>query len=221
MAVELHLPDLPQVPMALGAGARRRSWRLRDIVSSYLPLLLMALLALGSWWLVKNSPQPQKSREGEPVRSTPDYTMSGFVLERFEPNGRLKVRLEGAVMRHYPDVDRIEIDELKMHAYAPDGRVTEAKSKSALSNGDGSEVQLLGAAQVQSTDIKGVKMLISSEFLHVYTVTEKLRTHLPVLVQRAGSELRAGGLSYDHGAGKMEMTGAQRASFPPRVPGKP
>ena len=224
MAVELHLPDLPEVAISIGAAHARPARlslgaRLRDVISSYLPLLLMALLGLGSWWLVKNKPQPLMAREGEPVRTKPDYTMSRFVLERFEPTGRLKVRMEGAVMRHYPDTDRIEIDELSLRAYAPDGRITVAQSRHALSNGDGSEVQLLGAARLESTDAKGVLMVISSEFLHLYTVSEKLRTHLPVLVQRAGAELRAGGLVYDHAAGRLDMTGAQRASFPPRVAG--
>ena len=230
MSVELHLPDLPEVPISLGAApgikaapAPRRSLalRLRDVLSSYLPLLLMALLASGSWWLVKNTPQPLKAREGEPVRSEPDYTMTKFVLERFTPAGKLKVRLEGAVMRHYPDTDRIEIDELALRAIAPDGRVTVATSRRALSNGDGSEVQLSGAARVESIDIKGQPLTVSSEFLHLYTVSERLRTNQPVLVQRGGAEMRAGGMSYDHALGRIEMSGTQRASFPPRVQGRP
>ena len=74
MSVELHLPDLPEVPISLGAmvgKAPRQSiaTRLHEGLSSYLPLLLMALLALGSWWLVKNTPQAPKSRDGEPVRT--------------------------------------------------------------------------------------------------------------------------------------------------------
>ena len=221
MTVELHLPDLPEVPISLGTvvgKAPRQSiaTQLRDGLSSYLPLLLMALLALGSWWLVKNTPQALKSRDGEPARSEPDYTMSGFVLERFEPGGRLKVRLEGAVMRHFPDTDRVEIEELSLRAYAPDGRITVAHSRRALSNGDGSEVQLLGAARLTSTDLAGQALTIRSEFLHLYAVSEKLRTHLPVVVQRAGAELHASGLLYDHALGRLDMLGTQRATFTPR-----
>ena len=223
MTVELHLPDLPEVSISLGAVASKAprqsvATRLRDGLSSYLPLLLMARLALGSWWLVKNAPQALKSRDGEPVRSEPDYTMSDFVLERFEPDGRLKTRLEGALMRHFPDTDRVEIDELSLRAYAPDGRITVAHARRALSNGDGSEVQLLGAARLTSTDLAGQALTISSEFLHLYTVSEKLRTHLPVVVQRAGTELHAGGLLYDHALGRLDMLGAQRATFAPRNP---
>ena len=220
MPVEVHLPDLPEVPISIGAPAAPRPklrWhlRLRDALSSYLPLLLMALLALGSWWLVKNVPPPLKPRVEAPLRSDPDYTMSKFVLERFEPHGRLKVRIEGEQMRHYPDTDRIEIDQLELRAFAPDGRVTVARARRALSNGDGSEVQLMGQARVHSVDAKGVPLVVASEFLHVFTVTERLRTHLPVTVQRAGAELRAAGLDYEHAAGRLELQGPQRAVFPP------
>jgi lipopolysaccharide export system protein LptC len=226
MAAELHLPDLPEVAISLGqrhAGVPRRSlgmW-LRDTVSAYLPLLLLALLASGSWWLVKNAPQPAKPRPSEAVRSEPDYTMSRFVLERFTSDGRLKLRMQGAVMRHFPDTDRIEIDDLQLHAIAPDGRVTQARSRRALSNGDGSEVQLIGAARVDSKDRQGQDLSVSSEFLHLYTVSEKLRTHLPVLVQSAGAEIRAGAMSYEHALGRIELSGAQRASFAPRRASKP
>jgi lipopolysaccharide export system protein LptC len=226
MPVEVHLPDLPEVPISIGAPPAaalrpRLRWhlRLRDGLVSYLPLLLMGLLALGSWWLVKNVPPPLKPRVDAPLRSDPDYTMSRFVLERFEPTGRLKVRIEGEQMRHYPDTDRIEIDQLELRAFAPDGRVTLARARRALSNGDGSELQLMGQARVDSVDANGVPLVVASEFLHVFTVTERLRTHLPVTVQRAGAEMRAAGMDYAHATGLLQMQGPQRAVFPARVPG--
>ena len=228
LPVELHLPDLPEVPISIGPAQARRThqrWpaRVRDALSSYLPLLLMALLALGSWWLVKNTPAGPKAPETQVLRHDPDYTMSKFSLERFEPSGRLKLRIEGEQMRHFPDTDRIEIDTVRMNAIAPDGRVTLADARNALSNGDGSEVQLSGAAQINSTDLRGQVLVIKSEFLHIFTVTERLRTHLPVTVQRGGTELRAGGLDYDHATGRLEMAPPVRAVFPAKgsVKGKP
>ena len=227
MSVELHLPDLPEVPLSLGAapsvpGATQLSWfqRLRQALLNYLPLLLMALLALGSWWLVKSLPAPLKPRAEAAPRSEPDYTMSNFVLERFEPAGRLKLRIEGAQMRHFPDTDRIEIETVKIQAFAPDGRVTLAHAQRALSNGDGSEVQLIGAAQVDSIDRRGEPLRVNSEFLHLFTAQERLRTHLPVLVKRTGADLHAGALYYDHGLGRVELIGNQHAVFTARVPPK-
>jgi len=224
MSVELHLPDLPEVPISLGPahGAPPRTrlpWhlRLRDVFSAYLPLLLMALLALASWWLVKNSPRPVTAAEERPVSSEPDYTMSGFALERFGADGHLRLRIEGAHMRHFPATDRIEIDDARIHAVADDGRVTLAHARQAIGNGDGSEVQLLGGAEVTSDDGKGTPLLMRSEFLHAFLVTERVRSHLPVRVRLGSNEWRAGGLDYDHAARRLELTGPMRAELSPRA----
>jgi lipopolysaccharide export system protein LptC len=142
--------------------------------------------------------------------------MDNFIVERFAADGRLKVRLEGGQLRHYPDTDRLEIDSVRVRAISPDGRITLAHAERALSNGDGSEVQLIGNAQVTSEDGSGQTMVVRSEFLHAFLVTERLSTHLPVWVQRGPMELRAGGLQYDHGQQRLELTGPMRATLPPR-----
>lgn len=222
MSVELHLPDLPEVPITLGPARSatprpRLPWhlRLRDVLSAYLPLLLMTLLALFTWWLVKNTPSAPPVAEQAPPRHEPDYTMSQFALERFDAAGRLKIRIEGAQMRHFPDTDRIEIDGVQIRAVAPDGRVTLASAQRALSNGDGSEVQLLGGAQVSSSDASGRPLLVKSEFLHAFLVAEKLRSHLPVQVTLGSAELWSAGLDYDHGARRLELQGPVRTVLPP------
>ncbi len=228
MSVELHLPDLPEVPISLGPapGAAPHAptpWHLllRDALSSYLPLLLMAALALATWWLVKNSPQPARVQPPRSVTSEPDYTMRQFAIERFDAGGRLKLRIEGAQLRHFPDSDRIEIESATIRAYAPDGRVTLATARRALGNGDGSEIQLLGGAEVTAQDAGGVPLVMRGEFLHAFLVTERIRSHLPVLVRQGGSELRAAGLEYDHTTRRLDLKGPLRAVLTPRAPPRP
>jgi lipopolysaccharide export system protein LptC len=231
VSVELHLPDLPEVPISLGLAPAaqggpaamspvRMPWhlRVRDALSAYLPLLVMSLLALASWWLVKNSPRLGVVAEERPVSSEPDYTMDQFALERFDAAGRLKLRIEGARMKHFPATDRIEIEDPKIRAIAEDGRVTLAHARRALGTGDGSEVQLLGDAEVTSTDANGAPLLMRSEFLHAFLVTERVRSHLPVLVRLASGELHAAGLDYDHAARRLELQGPMRANLAARAP---
>ncbi len=229
MSVELHLPDLPEVPISLGpvrAGRQprvRMPWhlRLRDTLVAFLPLLVMALLALASWWLVKNSPRPPGAAEDRPERTEPDYTMTQFALERFDAAGRLKLRIEGARMNHFPATDRIEIDDAQIRAVAADGRVTLARARQALASGDGSEVQLRGGAEVTSVDTLGVPLVMRGEFLHAFLVQERVKSHLPVLVRLGSSEMKAAGLDYDHGARRLELTGPLRAQLAPRANAAP
>jgi len=232
MAIELHLPDLPDVPISIGPepapepGPRAPvPWRQRAqaAVSAYLPLLLMLVLALGTWWLVKNTPLAEGPRESAAPRSEPDYVMQAFVVERFDKTGRLKLRIQGDQLRHYPDTDRIEIDQAQIRAVAADGRATVAHARRALVNGDGSEVQLFGDARVNGSGPRGEPVEFRGEFLHAFLNTERLRSHLPVWVRSDGSEFRAQGLDYDNLAGLLELKGRMRAVLMPgalRAPGE-
>jgi len=225
---ELHLPDLPEVTVALGplrsppapAGARLAfGLRVRNTVSAYLPMLLMALLALGTWWLVKNTPTAPPPVAETALRSDPDYQMKGFAITRYGADGRVSLRLEGDLMRHYPDTDRVEIDAVRIHALGKDGRVLDAVARRALTNGDTSEVQLLGGAQVRALGTAGEVLEIESEFLHAFLDLERVRTHLPVLVRQGRSEARASGLEYDHLSRQLQLQGPVRTVFQPGVAG--
>jgi lipopolysaccharide export system protein LptC len=173
------------------------------------------MLAVGTWWLVKHTPGTDPLAAERPLRHEPDYTMRGFSLTRFAPDGRLAVRIEGDELRHYPDTDRLEVDGARIEAVSPDGRVTRAHAKRALANGDASEVQLLGGAQVVAELGAGDRLEIESEFLHAFMRFERLRSNQSVLVRRGGAVTRAGGLDYDHLGRELRLAGPVRATLPP------
>jgi lipopolysaccharide export system protein LptC len=223
---ELHLPDLPEVSVSLphpvapqrAAGVVKLSWgyRLQLLLSSYLPLLLMALLAASTWWLVKNTPAPDAPVGSAAPRSEPDYQMSGFAITRFAKDGQIRARIEGDTLRHFPDVDRIEIDTVRLQSQGASGRSTRATARQALANGDASEVQLLGGARVQVDSPGSAPLVLESEFLHAWQATEKLASHLPVRVQRGGNEVRAGGFTADLLNQRIELRPPVRMSWLPR-----
>ena len=191
-------------------------WRVRESLSSYLPLLLMALLALGTWWLVKNTPSPESAPSERRLRHEPDYTMREFMVQRFAPDGRLRVQLEGDELRHYPDTDTIEVDNVRLRAFAPDGNVTNASARRALSNGDATEVQLLGGAQVVREARAGAPaMEFRGEFLHAFLATEQVRSHLPVTLRQGATELRGDSLAYDHLTRTAQLSGHVHATLVP------
>ena len=202
----------------------RVPWHLRlfEAGSTYLPLLLMAVLVLGTWWLVKNTPLADNDRALAPPRHEPDYTMTQFLVRRFNAGGAMRVQIEGDVMRHYPDTETIEIDNPRIRAIGDDGRVTVATARQALSNRDGSEVQLSGGAHVvrqatatePATDFRG-------EFLHYFQYSERLRSHLPVVVTQGSSELRGDAMEYDHLAGLLTLKGHVRSLLTPPAAAKP
>jgi len=188
--------------------------RLLDLVSAYLPLLMMALLASGTWWLVRNAPEV----EGAPAAATPrheaDYVMTRFVVQRFGSDGALRTQIEGDRLRHFPDDDTLEIDEARIRAVGNDGVVTMARARRALANGDGSEVQLLGDAHVvRPAHGKEEQVEFRGEFLHAFRNVERIRSHLPVVVTQGRSVVRADGMEYDNLARVVDLKGHSSASF--------
>src|SRR5690349_16547103 len=79
------MPDMALAPPVPQVERTRLPWtsRVVDTVSTYLPVLLMAVLALGTWWLVKNTPTLDNERQVAPPRHEPDYTMRQFTVQRF------------------------------------------------------------------------------------------------------------------------------------------
>jgi lipopolysaccharide export system protein LptC len=175
-----------------------------DRLTVYLPVILMGLLTLGTYGLLRTTPQPGTPERNPTVTHNADYFMRKFSLKTFDAMGRLKTELQGQEIRHFPDTDTLEIDQVYLRSYDDEGHLTTATSDRGLSNGDGSEVQLMGHAVVvrdawvNSTGKSQPTLEIRSDFLHAITDTERLKTHLPVVITRGLDTFTADSMDYDN-----------------------
>lgn len=196
----------------------RQAW---ERLTLYLPVLLMGLLALGSWWLVRNAPRPLEMQAGQPPRHEPDYYMRDFSVRSFDAAGRLTGELRGALVQHYPDTDTLEVEEARMRSVAEDGSVTTARARRALSNADGSEVQLFGQARVvrEVAPRPGAapppRMEFEGEFLHAWVREERVRSDQPVTLRRGADVFTADRLEYDHLEQVLQLQGRVRGVLAP------
>ncbi len=210
-------------PSPRAAKPRPWLWQAQSLVSNYLPLLLMAMLASGTWWLVKNTPLLDAPGELAPPRHVPDYRMANFELQRIGADGQLKVQIAGAELRHYPDTDTIEIDQVRVRAIAPDGSLAIAEAKRALSNGDGSDMQLVGDVHLRrlapdAGEGAPAQLEVRGEFLQALSNSEILRSHLPVTIRQGSSTLSTQNFEYRHLSGQITFTGKAQAQITTRVP---
>lgn len=200
---------------------RLRRWA--DRFAAYLPILLMGLMAMTTYWLVRNTPVTTEVTPEQAPRHVPDYYMRDFSVKVFGADGRLKSEVVGTEGRHFPDTDTLEIDEPRIRILNADGRLTTAVAKRGLINADGSEAQLFDKAVVvreASTNKQGVALPrteMQSDFLHVFANTEEVRSHLPVVLLRgAGNRFTGDGLAYDNLGRVIELTGRVRGTLLPR-----
>ncbi|VTU39845.1 Lipopolysaccharide-assembly, LptC-related [Variovorax sp. PBL-H6] len=196
-----------------------------DRVTIYLPIILTALLALGTYWLVRNAPKLLEPVAREAPKHEPDYFMRDFVIKNFLPSGELRSELFGTEGRHYPDTDTMEVDQVRVRSVSPDGLTTRATANRGLSNGDGSEIQLFGNAIVvreaaTTADGKPVPRLeFRGEFLHAFLDTERVRSHKPVTLIRGTDRFTADSLDYDNLTGVANLQGRVRGLLMPSAPG--
>lgn len=199
-------------------AALRRGW---DRITIYIPVILMGVLAMGTWWAVRNTPLLTAPETEPPPRHEPDYFMRGFSVKTFDGSGRLKSEIFGAEARHYPDTDTLEIDQVRMRSINKEGRLTTATANRALSNGDGSEVQLFGNAIVVRDEAKDEagklipRLEFRGEFLHAFIDTERVKSHLPVVLTRGTDQFTADSLAYDNLDRVADLKGRVRGILTP------
>jgi len=196
----------------------RLAW---DRLSIYLPLVLMGVLALGTYWLVRSTPLFEPDAPEQAQRRDPDYLMERFSIKTFDGDGRLKSEVYGEQARHYPHTDILEIDQVRIRSYNPRGFVTVATARQALANNDATEVQLMGNARVvreATVDRSGTslpRVSFSGEFLHAFLNEERIKSHKPVELERAGDRVTADSLDYSNFDQVVEMRGRVRGTLLP------
>ena len=75
----------------------REAW---DRFLLYLPLVCMAVLALGSYWMVRSAPPVAEPVAPRVQRHDPDYFMEGSSVKTYDATGRIRSEVTGDKARH-------------------------------------------------------------------------------------------------------------------------
>ena len=197
--------------------------RVRDVLDRatiYLPIILTAAVALGTYWLVRNAPKLLEPVAKVAPTHEPDYFMRDFVIKNFLPNGDLRSELHGKEGRHYPDTDTVEVDEVNMRSVSPQGYTTRSTANRGVSNSDGSEIQLFGNAVVIRDPSVGAngkptpRLEFRGEFLHAFVDSERVTSNKPVTMTRGGDRFTADNMDYNNLDRQMELRGRVKGTLP-------
>ena len=187
----------------------------------YLPLLIMAALALATYWLVHTAPLAGAAAEQRPLTHDPDYFMEGFSVRTFDAQGRVRTEILGEKARHYPDTQWLEIDGIRIKSYDAKGRLTTATATRGLTNEDSSEVQLIGnavvvrEAAVATSGPAAPRMEYRGEFLHAFMETERITSDKPVDLRRGEDRFTADAMDFDNLSRVMQLTGRVKGRLAP------
>ena len=170
----------------------------------YLPIILMGILALGTYWLVRSTPLLILHEKESQVRHAPDYFMRNFSVKSFDGAGRLKTEVLGTDARHFPDSDVLEIALVRIRSFGDAGALTTATARRAVTNADATEVQLLGEARVVREPTADTVaqaqpgMEFRGEFLHAFMDKERFSSDRPVELLRGRDRFTADSMEFDN-----------------------
>jgi len=197
----------------------RQAW---DWITLYLPVVLMGVLAMATYWLVRSTPVAPPETGPAAIQTEPDYSMINFSVKSFDPQGKLKSEVSGKQARHFPPSDSLEIEQVHIRAYDPKGRLSVATARRALAKGDGTEVQLMGGAQVVRADAPATgsgksqaALVFSGDYLHALLDQERVRSDQPVLLTRGDDRFTADSMDFDNRTGVLQLKGRVRGRLSP------
>lgn len=198
----------------------RTAW---ERLSLYLPVILMGVLALGTYWLVRSTPLQTAPAQDAPVRHEPDYFMHKFSVKTFDAAGRLTNEVTGADARHFPDTDTLQIASALIRSFNEEGHLTVATANRALTNSNATDVQLMGDARVvrePTVSASGQvqpKMEFRGDFLHIVKDSQIIKSHKPVDLMRGSDRFTADSLEYNNLDHVIQLKGRVKGTLVPQV----
>ena len=195
--------------------------RVLDRLVLYLPAILMAVFALGSWWLVRSLPSFFNETAAPSVRHEPDYFLQNFSVKSFDSQGRLMRELSGEHAQHFPDTDTLDIQKVQLRGHSQEGQHVNAVADQALAKGDGTQVTLVGnvhISQPASTSANGLRAAteMRSQEIKAFVKEERLVSEVPVEVRRGQDLFTAEKMQMNSKTGEYELSGKVRGTVHPK-----
>lgn len=191
--------------------------RTLDRLTIYLPLFLFAILALGSWWLVRSVPELMPPGIDPQLRQDPDFRLDQFTVKSFDASGRLTREISGQSATHFPATQSLHIEGVRILAENEVGTRLTAQAKKGISREAEQQVTLSGeATAVRQADKQGPRVELRGDTLTAWLQEERLVSDQPVRITRGSDVFSAQTMNFDVRSGQYELQGQVRAVLPPR-----
>ena len=198
--------------------------RIAGLVMRLLPLLLMAIVAGSTFWLVQiNSPHEAASKT-QVKRHAPDYYMERFSTTELAEDGNTKIRFTGVKMVHFEDDQTYEVTTPAMRNYEPSRPPVTANAERGVMNAEGSIIDLYGNAFIvrqAGTDVsKDPRMTAASQYFQLLVNDDIVKTDKPVELTRGQSVMTANGLIFNNVTREVQLLGNVRGTIIMNSPGQ-
>ena len=173
--------------------------------TSWLPLVVLALLVGLTLWLNQLVQAPQSRADGS-RRHDPDLVVENFNARKLGEDGRVLYTLAAKKMVHYPDDDSAHLESLTMEAFEPgQPRLIVTADRGRLEQG-GDRVWIQSNVVVtREPDPKTDRMRLTTDELLVLPDAGIARTSSEVHMQSTTGRAVAQGLELDNKARTLKL----------------
>ncbi|KMY86828.1 putative transmembrane protein [Candidatus Paraburkholderia calva] len=183
-------------------------------LASLAPLVAMAALAGGTYWLLQSSLPSSKETTEQPKRHTADYFAENFSVSELDITGTTQYRLTAKSMVHYEDDENSDLTQPAMRMFQPQKPTVTATSERGTVNADVSVVDLYDNARIlQAAGYGDPQMQADSQHFRVLVNDDVIETEKPVRLQRGPSVTTANGMNYNNVTREMKLYGNVRSAI--------
>jgi lipopolysaccharide export system protein LptC len=182
-------------------------------LSSWFPLLLLAVLAGLTFWLDRVV-QPQAGPRTDLPKNDPDYVVDGLSAARMDSQGRVRDTLRAQKMTHYPDDDMTLLVEPRFVTYAQPYSPVTVTSRHARLSSNGENVYFEdGVRVVRAPYANRSELVLETSYLHVIPDANIAKTDRAVTIRDGTGVVTASGLELNSDTRVLNLKGRVRGTF--------
>lgn len=186
-----------------------------DRITTALPLILVAMLAIFTFWLDRLAQPVPKGISGT-SRHDPDYIVEGLTAMRMNTTGATAYTLSSRKMEHYPDDDTTLLTAPRLVSLEPGKAPITITARRALVSSNGQNVYFEDDVQLTRTAIgDSSEMQMNTTYLHVIPDDRVAETDRPVVLTDAATTVNAAGLELNSETRILKLRGRVHGTYDP------
>ena len=183
-----------------------------------LPLLLLAaVLALGSFWLLEVMRKSGKDAGPSAARVDPDYYVENFNFVRLSATGEAQYNISGKRMVHNPADDTHTVELPVVNSLSRERPPMTARADRAWIEPDASKVHMYDKVRIdRPKTATASRFHLESDYLLVLPDEDIMRTDKPVRMTLGDSHLNGTGMIANNATGEVRLASRVQATLPPK-----
>jgi lipopolysaccharide export system protein LptC len=185
-------------------------------LESFIPLLVVLMLALVSGWLWQVVERNSIDALGLPPHE-PDLILSHFSAQQFSPEGLLRYTITAERMVHYPDDDTAHFENVLLSSVQPDSPLSTVRSHEAVRMAREDTVLFTGSVvATQAAQHDHPATVLKTEEMTVHPDRGEGETNQPVLIESGKNVLVSNGMVYNNNTRIGDFFRAKVTWYPPK-----